>query len=1068
MGCNASITNDTIQQITNQQIQQIKDETISPLSFQFFLNNFYFVSRYEKFYTDLPLNKQLFVLEKVGPLTKEECSVVVENYCKNAESEEGLASSLQQISRKMICQTRVQGSDEDVFIPVGLDQKLWKSIMQKRYETKYGNFKMNKSFVDWSDNEITKDRDIFLGEMQTQLQKVDHTKDLSLLIQNNTIDTLWTKNINQEENPEIKKNVSKPFFWEMNIHDAAFKGKKSSVEYNLSLIPQMLNLPDYKDNTPVHYAAMGNQKSMLIYLKDIGADFTLLNSDGLLPIHLISNKSVITTMKDLGLDINERNAAGESLLDIKTRFFDKSMIKSMLALGINILEPNPKGAFWIQTALHKEYYAGAMKEEKFVNFVRKQLISNKNAPWNDDPIYQEIIARKDRTHVKEDQEDLHLSVLAQDIPRINVLLALGTKADEVLETGSTNLYICAKKGLTESARVLSQNYCNTNFTNSQHENTFWVAAINEHFDTALVLRDNGADMNMVDVNNETILHNVYRRKITNIFNFLLEAGASPNVKNGKCQTVTFIAFLNRDDEIAEMLQDKYKGDINAQDHKFNSLVHLAFIQKDFQRIEYLSKRHINMDLKNNKGHSILMMAFFDEVNFQTWDFLLEMGSNISTTDYQNNSMLHHLFFMKEAREDVFRYLMNKQIDYDIENNHGQFAISIAIEMSHDKFGFELLDLNCKILDQKSIHEPIVEALKRGSQQWFEALVDHGADGMNEKVGVISRYINSGFFDYKVFKKIPRMNIFLEAPLQMAIYKQFEQCADDLWNMANTNSLKVKIANNIDAYGRVLISAAIIMKNERFVDLLLNDKYDCETPDNDGRTPFIHACMVDVLKWMGKLFLIIPLSNANMKDNDNCSALTYAANNKRREFCDHLFIKGIDIYNIKTDYNGIIGHYRDLMERYNKAKNEAYENYNDAKSALYEVERDVEEVERRRRELQSQISSLNSQIRSFNNNEYSSRSEYDRLQSEIRDCERSERKYIEFAQRIERDYIHAKDVCDYYERCYDAIISMTRKDILNDIGHIESLACRSREIGKREFHIDWAAIGALALGVLLFL
>lgn len=52
-------------------------------------------------------------------------------------------------------------------------------------------------------------------------------------------------------------------------------------------------------------------------------------------------------------------------------------------------------------------------------------------------------------------------------------------------------------------------------------------------------------------------------------------------------------------------------------------------------------------------------------------------------------------------------------------------------MYHDKFGFELLGLTWKILDHKSIQEPIVEALKRNNKKWFEALVDHGADEMNE-------------------------------------------------------------------------------------------------------------------------------------------------------------------------------------------------------------------------------------------------------------------------------------------------------------------------------------------------
>lgn len=84
MGCNGSISNEKIDQIIDQQISQIKDGTISPLSFQVFLNNFYYISRNNKFYTDLPLDKQILVLENIGPLSKDECSLVVENICKNS------------------------------------------------------------------------------------------------------------------------------------------------------------------------------------------------------------------------------------------------------------------------------------------------------------------------------------------------------------------------------------------------------------------------------------------------------------------------------------------------------------------------------------------------------------------------------------------------------------------------------------------------------------------------------------------------------------------------------------------------------------------------------------------------------------------------------------------------------------------------------------------------------------------------------------------------------------------------------------------------------------------------
>lgn len=285
----------------------------------------------------------------------------------------------------------------------------------------------------------------------------------------------------------------------------------------------------------------------------------------------------------------------------------------------------------------------------------------------------------------------------------------------------------------------------------------------------------------------------------------------------------------KDDAIAEAIQDRYNGDINSFDKNHYSLVHIAFFQNDFERIDYLSKRRNYMDLKDKSGHSVLMISFLSRVDLQVLNFLIKCGSNISTTDNNNNTILHHLLFQKNPHKDVFKFVIEKRINYNIENNERQFPISIAIENSHDKFGFYLLNMNCKIHDQKSIHEPIVEALKRNGSKWFEELDNHGADAMNEKVGAISRYINSTFFNYNIFKKIKRMNIFLEAPLQMAIYKRLQNFAFDIWNIAVEQNETYKIAAKADYQGRILLSAAITVENKDFVDILLSNNYECEKP-----------------------------------------------------------------------------------------------------------------------------------------------------------------------------------------------------------------------------------------------
>ena len=132
----------------------------------------------------------------------------------------------------------------------------------------------------------------------------------------------------------------------------------------------------------------------------------------------------------------------------------------------------------------------------------------------------------------------------------------------------------------------------------------------------------------------------------------------------------------------------------------------------------------------------------------------------------------------------------------------------------------MLNLNCKLTDKKSIHEPIVEALKRGSSKWFEALIIHGADALNVKYPVAAKYIKSSFYKIEVFRKKPRINLYIGSPLQEALYKDYNKCALNIWYRESLY-LRKKLAWHSDSYGRIPLSVAIMKNNCEFVDMLLH-------------------------------------------------------------------------------------------------------------------------------------------------------------------------------------------------------------------------------------------------------
>ena len=56
----------------------------------------------------------------------------------------------------MICQTTTQGTTSN--LAVIQDKKLFKSIMQKKFETQFGKYKVKDTMIDWSNIDTTKER----------------------------------------------------------------------------------------------------------------------------------------------------------------------------------------------------------------------------------------------------------------------------------------------------------------------------------------------------------------------------------------------------------------------------------------------------------------------------------------------------------------------------------------------------------------------------------------------------------------------------------------------------------------------------------------------------------------------------------------------------------------------------------------------------------------------------------------------------------------------------------------------------------------------------------------------
>lgn len=717
----------------------------------------------------------------------------------------------------------------------------------------------------------------------------------------------------------------------------------------------------------------------------------------------------------------------------------------------------------MQYAINGEYY-GEMGFVKFQDFVRCILRKVAEAPYQSNEIFNEVMQRKVKFCEKEDKEDLDKAVTDKNLDRVKALLALGARADLPRADNKTNIMYCAEKDMSAFAAVLADNYCNPNITNEQGENTFWVASALGHYETAIVLRDHGADMNILSNAGITILHLAYSEKATQqeLFDFLLEAGASPNTKNSECQSVLFIAFSKRDDEVAEMIQDKYGGDINTQTVEGNTLTHLALIAQDISRMEYYIGRKADIEMKNDFGHTIFMISMIIFSNLEVSKKLLDYGAQIDTQDVNGDTPLIGVCRLETFEREKFDFLLENHCNIDIQSNKREFALSVLISRKLDNEGDILLDMGAQFIDNESEFEPIAAALAADSQYWVEKLIRKGANALNTKFPVLVAYIEASFFNFELMKMMEAWNLVIGGPLQAALRKDYKEVCDFIWENSDDET-KVMITGTQDVKGMIPISVALKYKNEKYINVLIKDGFDVQKQDNKGMTPFMYACKMDHPNAMNRIWKLIDLKNANLVDKKGNSALSYSAKNENIAFCNMMFCENISVRDIKCDSHGIIEAYQSILDTIDQVKKAAAKNLDCAKAAWRTCQDEYDHYDEKVKELEYGLKQLRNELDEIRKKDEISSFTVMRMNNKVEKRTEEYRRNVSKLNFAAGKLDDARAIVSKYSNRYQQISEAKRYDMLYNLSTLCKLGDFDDDLrwGNNEHNkIDWSKKGLL--------
>ena len=121
----------------------------------------------------------------------------------------------------------------------------------------------------------------------------------------------------------------------MAIHLAAANGRNDVIKVLLAKDPQLVNIVDNRDNTPLHWAAMKDKKDTIELLMENGADIEAKDADGWTPLHYaaaFSSVDTVQTLVDLGADKESKAKDGSNPMD----YARQDDVKNYLAGNDNI------------------------------------------------------------------------------------------------------------------------------------------------------------------------------------------------------------------------------------------------------------------------------------------------------------------------------------------------------------------------------------------------------------------------------------------------------------------------------------------------------------------------------------------------------------------------------------------------------------------------------------------------------------------------------------------------------------------------------------------------------------
>ncbi|XP_018794281.1 PREDICTED: rabankyrin-5 [Bactrocera latifrons] len=239
------------------------------------------------------------------------------------------------------------------------------------------------------------------------------------------------------------------------------------------------------------------------------------------------------------------------------------------------------------------------------------------------------------------------------------------------------------------------------------------------------LIDHGANVNALDINNQTPIHIAIRNQHEEIISILL---CHPNIdlriRDHEGNTPFAQALLVRNHKAAERILERLPNAAEQMDNRGRNFLHLAILKDDLESVLFLLSVQVDV---NSRVHDVnqstplhLAASSRNEMIMRT---LILAGARVSETDATQKTPLH--ISADQGNLAAVSALLQNNADYDSVDSDGNNALHIAVRRGYLSIVRELLtesQIDAEAVNQKG-RTPLHELCRTGEDTSAAAICD---------------------------------------------------------------------------------------------------------------------------------------------------------------------------------------------------------------------------------------------------------------------------------------------------------------------------------------------------------